>query len=71
MEYVLLAVVAFYLLYFAFCVMYFLKQPELKSHEKGRWIFICFSFPILGFLIYRLVARQQRRTFSKTSDSPK
>ncbi len=71
MEYVLLAVVGFYLLYFGFCLVYIIKQPYLKAHEKGLWIFVCFSFPIIGFIIYRLVSNRQQRTFTRPSGLPK
>lgn len=61
MEYFILATGVVYLLYFAFCIRYFLREPFLKTHEKANWIFLSLVAPLFAILIYRMVKPGARR----------
>ncbi|HEX6914522.1 MAG TPA: hypothetical protein VF145_04745 [Chitinophagaceae bacterium] len=61
MEYLILFVLALYLVNASFCLIYFIKQQKLKTHEKAYWLFICIGFPLLGLGLYRYVARAGQR----------
>lgn len=61
MEYLLFSIAVLYFVYAVFCISYFLRQKQLKMHERSFWIFLGLAVaPIAIFVIYRVVQREKR-----------